>query len=288
MQHLITRGGYLDRLRNLPIENPTPEDMATICPHLTLEQAVAAFTTKEHSNYVACPPIKIKGAFQIVSLSEEWVEEVKVHRQGDPNVVEGKKTHPPALRYAFACRTPASYANGKSHEDAFTEYAHMEEAIAYAEENWGDELILDDWIDYVRMYVQDPSDLDECESPKTKAVVHLTTYRGWNTIINDHGKPESVVINDAIAVMTLDPFEAYEVKGGRGGYTEFNCAYCGGGLGLNHCHSCGQQFRDDYFRCGWYTPIPQKIVELLEESGHIFQMDPMIARRREREWWSKG
>lgn len=235
---LITREEYIARLKKLPIENPTPEDMAFVCPHLTLEQAVEAFTSEESSGYVACPSVLIKNGFQIVCLSKGFEDE----RFGE--------TYPPTLSSAFAGRTLSSYKDGKPHGDVFTKYRCMDEAMLYAAMDWGKHLILDDWVSYIVFYVQDPSDLNERQSPKTKAVVYATTKREWNDIINDHSKPKSQVINEALVIVTLDPFEGHEIKGGRGGYTEFNCAYCGAGLGLTGCDGCGFKFRDDHARSG--------------------------------------
>lgn len=277
MEH-VTREEYLERLGNLPIKNPTREDMMAICPHLSEEQVVAVFTPEKEggSAYVACPPIRIRGGFQVVAFYSGWED-----RHTD-------EIHPPALRHAFTGRTLQSYADGKSHGDIFGEYPHMEEAIAYAEEHWGDQLILDDWVGFAKIYMQDPSDLDARGYPKTKAVVHFTTNRGWNEIVNDRSQPQSVLLDNAIVVATLNPFEGNELKGGRGGAIDsFNCAYCGGGLFLDHCNGCEQRFRDDHFRSGWSTPLPPKIVELFEGAGHVFQIDPAIARQKEHEQWAK-
>ncbi|MEI6510739.1 MAG: hypothetical protein WCO25_01710 [Candidatus Uhrbacteria bacterium] len=86
---------YRQILGLLPIVNPTEDDMAKLCPHLTREQAVAAFN--DGSGYVACPPLRVRGAFQIVSLRKGWVEETK-ERVGDKQVVTGTKDHPPRTR----------------------------------------------------------------------------------------------------------------------------------------------------------------------------------------------
>lgn len=270
----ISREDYIGRLGKLSIENPTPEDMALVCPHLTQEQAVAAFEPKGDnlSSYVACPPVRIRGAFQIVNFTKKFT-------------ASDGKICPPHLSWAFASRTRESYKDKRSHGDIFHPYKWMEEAISYAEEHWGDELVLDNWASHIAIYVQDPSDLTERETPKTKAVVYFTTDREWNDII-DRSKPKSEVINDNIVIATLNRLEGNELKGGRGSYTHFNCAYCSAGLGGSGCTECGHRFRDDHFRSGWYTPLPKKLVDLLEQSGHIFKRDPAIAQQRELNRWT--
>jgi hypothetical protein len=269
---------YRKILSRLPIQNPTPEDMAQLCPHLTQEQAVEAFHNQERSSYVACPPLRIRGAFQIVSFYGEWV-----HSQTG-------ETHPPQLSYSYAGRTPQSYSDGQAHGDVFHEYQYASEAIKFAEDNWGDDLILDTWESVVEIYVQDPSELtlgiglygNSCGGyPTTKAVLGICLNRELNVIINEYHKPQSVLFDEAIIEMTLDPVVWHELKGGRGGYIEFNCAYCGSGLGLCGCSGCGHRFDDDQYRCGWNTPLSQKMIKILQASGHVFKKDPQIALKTE-------
>jgi hypothetical protein len=284
----MNRAEYRSLLGQLPIKSPTAEDIARLCPHLTPEQAVAAFTTG--NGYVACPPLRIRGAFQILSYNKEWVETVEVSREKDGQKdasVKGTKNHPAMIRSAYANRTLRSYADGKKHGDVFTETQYMEEAMAFAEANWGDELILDDWVDVVEFYVQDPTDLvndrHHQDYPRTKAVLYVTLNRDLNDIINDHSQPESQLFDKAIAEMTLDPLVRNEIKGGRGVCTCFNCAHCGAGLALTACTGCGHRFRDDHFRCGWHTPLSPKMVTFLRESGHKFVIDPEVAWGKEQQ-----
>lgn len=265
---------YKEALSRLPIKNPTAEDMAMLCPHLTKEQAVVAFSGE--SSYVACPPLRVRGAFQIVSLRGEWAESVYVRTAGKL-VVSGTKVHPPKLDYSYAGRTPQSYADGKSHGDVFTVYAHMNEAIKFAEDNWGDQLILDTWDNVVEFTIQDPSDLYDNGYPKTAAILYACIRGDWNDICNNGSKPRSALIDESLVEITLDKMIRHELKGGRGGYTDYNCAYCGSGLGLTGCGGCGHHFRDDHYRSGWNTPLTRKMVDLLQESGHVFKKDPQLA-----------
>src|SRR6185436_19699202 len=133
----MTSKEYRATLGRLPIENPTPSDMALLCPHLTTEQALAAFNSG--SGYVACPSLRVKNAFQIVSFLKE-------------------STGPAILKYSYAGRTPESYDNIKKRGE-FLIYPHTAEAIEFANTNWGDELILDTWVDVSEFHIEDPSDL---------------------------------------------------------------------------------------------------------------------------------
>lgn len=281
---------YRSILGRLPIKCPTPEDMAMLCPHLTEKQAVRAFTSG--NGYVACPPLRVRHGFQIVTYSAEWVEQITASRVNEGEIdasVTGTKNHPAQLRWSYAGRTRKSYADGKSHGDLFTHYKQMDRAMKFAEDNWGDELILDDWTDVLIIYVQDPTDLVNDryhhDYPRTKAALGVMLNRPLNDIKNDYSKPESVLFDEAIAELTVDPHIWHELKGGRGQYTDFNCAYCGAGLSLAACTGCHNSFRDDGMRCGWSTPLSPKMVAFLREHGHEFGIDPEVAWTAERERW---
>lgn len=277
---------YRSILGHLPIKSPAPEDMAKLCPHLTPQEALAAFT--EGDGYVACPSLRVKNAFQIVSLSKEWVETIEVSRikGGTKDAsVRGTKNHPARLDWSYAGRTPKSYADGKAHGDVFHHYLHMDKAIQFSDANWGNELILDNWVSVLQIYLQDPTDLVNdkyhTDYPRTKAVLGVALNRDLNEIINDHSKPESMLFDEAITELTIDQVVWHELKGGRGGFTDFNCAHCGAGLGLNCCTGCGHRFRDDQMRCGWSTPLSPKMVAFLCENGFQFKIDPKIAQEKE-------
>jgi len=286
----MKREEYRAILSRLPIKSPTPQDMAMLCPHLTAEEAVKAFKTG--SGYVACPPLRIRHGFQIVSFREEYVEEIKVWGviNGErTQTITGTKNHPALLDYSYASRTRKSYADGKKHGDVFSNYRAMDKAMKFAAENWGDDLILDKWIDIVQIYIQDPTDLVNdkyhTDSPRTKAVLYVTLGRDLNVIINDHSNPASELFDEAIMEMTLDPVIYHELQGGRGGFTHFNCAHCAHGLSLNCCKGCGHSFQDNHSRMGMETPLSRKMVAFLRANGHEFKVDPEIAWTKERQRW---
>lgn len=291
MEAEMERSEYRSLLGRLPIRSPSPEDMATLCPHLTANEAVKAFTSG--NGYVAVPPTRVRYGFIVLSYTKEWVEKVKVWHEisgKQTQIVTGIKNHPAKLHWAFTLRTRRSYADRKSHGDVFTKSQYMERAMAFAESDWGNELVIDNWDCVGQFYVQDPTDLvvDAYHrgDPRTKAVLGVAFNRDFNSIINDHSKPESELFDDAVSHMTLDSIEFSELRGGRGGYTEFNCAYCTSGLGLNRCTGCGHTFHDNQIRSGWNTPLSHKMVEFLRQSGHNFGVDPQIAWKKERDYWT--
>jgi hypothetical protein len=124
------------------------------------------------------------------------------------------------------------------------------------------------------------------DCPRTKAVLRVTLNCDWSEMIRDQNKPVSELFDGAISQMTLDHVIWSELKGGRGGSVDYNCAHCGAGLLLSSCSGCGHRFRDDHSRSGWRIPLSQKMVEFLRESGHVFKVDPEVAWSKEREEWS--
>lgn len=285
----VNKREYSSLLGQLPIKSPTHEDMARFCPHISKEQAVKSFLSG--SGIVACPSLFVRNGYQILSYQKEWVETVKVEHPITSDVIILTKNHPARLSWFGSGRTIESYKDRKPHGDVFHNYKHIAEAINFANSNWGEALVLDDWEAVMEIYLQDPSDLVNDRyhdgDPRTKMVIYLALNRDLNSIINDRSRPESDQLNDAIVHITNDQIIWAEIRGGRGQYTEFNCARCGSGLGLNSCSGCGYCFHDNLFRCGWRTPLPKKITNYATSVGHTFAVSPKKAIATELRNWKK-
>ncbi len=260
---------YKSALQSISRKNPSFEQLKAISPHLNEEEVGNAFDiTSNTSVFVAIPPTKVKKGFLVASLtkssesSDTWVS-------------------------IYGSRTRASYADGKSRGDVFCNTRHSDKAIAFAEENWPQETLLDSWVDFGTIYLDDPTLLNECDYPKTRKAIYWGVSQSWNDINNNGNRPASELINDALAIVTTNRFEGSEIKGGRGGYTAWNCANCGAGLGLSGCANCKHSFKDNHFRSGWQTPLPRKIITLLQKEGFQFGMDPMVAVQKEVERFNK-
>jgi hypothetical protein len=247
------------------IMNPTIDDLVPLCPHLTEEQIHSVL---QKDIYFACPSLLIKNAFIVLHhLTYEGEDYVK---------------------YAFSCKTRQSYADGELHGDVEHVYTFMDEAITYANKHWGNTLILDDWHSFMTIHVQDPIELDSHNYPKNIFNLYIGLKRDYNDFINENDKPRCDKFDDEIAIITTDYLLSDEIRGGRGGYTEFSCAHCGGGLSLKYCTSCGNKFKDDNFRSGWYTPLSDKMIKTLIDAGHTFVIDPKIAQEKSREEFNKS
>lgn len=277
----MTKLDYERMLRQLPIDNPKCSDLRALFPHLSTQEIGEVLTPQGErgTNSVSTPPLRVGDFFQVLDF-------VWGYKKRDGSVME------PELRVNHGYKMS-------------TEFSHQDKARAYAREYWGDDLVVDNWVDFSVIYVQDPSDLAELRPenfasvavaaresipflakgfPKTKARVYFTMSRDWNAILNDHSRPRSKLIDDAVLEMTLDPLVVQELKGRRPMPTEwYNCALDGSGLNVRGCGECGNKFMDDNYRTGWDTPIPRKLTELLVSSDFQFRQDPEIARGKESE-----
>ncbi len=270
---------YHDLLKNLPISSPSKEVIAKYCPHLNSAQIDAIFKKVRDEKYVefAVPAFFIKRCYHVLSYRAACVDD------------EGKE-YPALLDHEFAYRMIDSYADGKEPRTDFLprgilyEGLYMYEAMKYAEENWGDSLILDDWGCTMKICVQDPTDLDQYQYPKTKMTLYVALKREPNDFIFlDRSRSVSEWQDKEISQLTIDPIIFLEIYGGGGVYGQFNCAHCGGGLSLECCPVCGHTFKYDHLRVSGNPPLSPKMVEYLKSVGHTFGMDPEGALRIERE-----
>lgn len=259
----------LRRLKNNPIIDPTDEDMARMCPHLTKEEAVKAFRNGNFgtfdSTYVACPSLKVRGAFQIVSFT---------------GAVGGR---PAKLGWAFTGRTGCG-----------PEYPFTEQAIKFAEENWGKYLIDDTWLEVAEIRIMDPTDLVKGELypggvPKTVMTIIAVMNKRSEKMSFDHSRPRSELFDETIIEMSVDPLISEELKNGRGPYTYHFCGYCGSGFEASYCPGCDHGFEGGYFEnYASRMSLPSKLADFAMKNGHVFKKDPGIARDIEKKGFMKN
>lgn len=263
MKRMDYRGNLLNFVKRRKIEHPTKEDVAGLCPHLCEDQICEIFDKVNNgkSAYFAAPPIKVRTAFQILTV--------------DPPYKSDTSDRPVRLSWSYAGRIDSGFAS----------YAFADDAMLFADQHWGDELVEDTWKDYIDFYLDDPSDLDKNRNPATKLIIGVGLNQGFNEIMNDRSAPKNELIRDSVVIASTCVLTKHEMKGGRGGYAEFNCAYCGSGLSLCRCCGCGHNFHDNQLRSGWDTPLPTNLISIAREAGWEFKQDPQIAIDTERTSW---
>ena len=237
---------------------PTPSVLAQLCPHLTageIKIIIRKAKLQKRGYYFALPPLLVDDMVTVASI--------------DPAGSSKGKRYPATINFAFA------------DEVDLKSVAYSKRALAYARRHWGDTLVTSKGKSYVSLVIQDPTKLNERGYPTTVTEVHFVTGRDWNDLNNDQSAPHSQLVNDSILHITSLKSVGAELQGRRGGFTDYCCAHCGGGLSLAGCTACNNRFKDNHFRCGWETPLPAKIVDYLVQHGHRFAVDPAIARTLE-------
>lgn len=274
----MTKQKLVEILKSLPITNPEIDQVKDLFPHLTADEICKLLNKPA---YIAVPPLKVEGAFQIVSF-------IKRHKTSNGMIV------PASLNYANTGSITQSHTNDRhsNHYDHLTEYHHINKAVRFAKENWSSDLSQDNWEDFIQIHLDDPTDLYDpgifAGYPKTKAIISFTTTKKIRYIMNNRSKPQSQILDDAIAQITTDHHIACELRGDRtDAIVEFNCAYDGAGLDASNCRECGHTFKNDDFRTSWDTPLPAKIANHLIKEGFKFRKDPAIARQNEAEKYAR-
>ncbi len=256
MHHIAnpTLAAYRAALARLPIENPKPEDIAALCPHISPKDAFAAF---RDGTGVAIPPGLVDGRFHVVFL------EAREGRR--PTTLERLKTE---------------------REHLASKHRAASEALAHARQHWRDALVQDEWPGIFRIFVRDPINLVTLSTgrryPSSKGILYATLNRTFTEILNDGSLPGSALLDAAIIRILPEGPLADELMGPGEVAGSFYCANCGSGLGPSSCPGCRHRFDDDHCRSVWDAPLPPKAVAFLREQGHAFAIDPAEASERER------
>lgn len=287
---------YRSILGRLPITNPTPQDMAECCPHLTEGQAIQAFTTG--SGYVACPPLRVRQAFHELQYDKGKNEGALFAIEGSDAVTVGilSITRPPQLQWAYAGRISKYYANPKLRRNRIPQKKDLSLAVQFAEDNWGNELINDNWKSFLSIHLRYSKNLNVDYSfggyPDEIAVLHVTLSRNYDDLTRDESKPPSEIVDGAILQMTTDPFIGRELKGGRAEDPLSRCAYCGSSFHTEYkhhysksvCMNCSN-YEDPYNNGGWEFPLTPKMFAFFKEKGYVFTCDPETVRMRDHKEW---
>lgn len=245
----LTLPEYRESLEALVrIEEPTIEQVLAACPYQYEGTEQHSHLANGGSGYLPFPPVLIGDAFQLGYYTpKDWGD------RGDPSSFRLDLV---AFRQSLGA--PANPFN-----------TLIERAVMYGNEHWGDALILGDWQEVLRFYIQDPTDLSVRGHPRTL----------WEVAVglSSPGSDAQVhSLDDAISFATADPLEVAEMKSERS-HPRYNCSRCGGGLSGICCTGCNVFFREELPR-GWSTPLPPKVVQLLRGQGHEFDPDLDPAR----------
>lgn len=249
-------------------ENPSPEDIRAITPHLTNAQRYEILQRKDLV-FFALPPLEIRDAYLYVSYD----------LTPGGTIIQ--------LLGAAKLRKPSSL-------DTIATILYKKEAAAYAEENWEPYLIVDTARGYLRTHLLDTSTLYPRDyrvanlrgAPTYVCTIHSLLSTPIPAILSSRTITPSSLWDRALMLFTADPLAGLEYATHGPVVPYFNCAYCGFGLYIDRCLNCGHQFREDKVEghMGWLTPLPPKIVEYLQrERNHVFGQSPETGYMLEKE-----
>jgi hypothetical protein len=227
------------------LENPTLAQMSAIAPHLNPDALQDMVNAAEQGLTVrfALPPVLLQGLYQ------------------QAKIYTGKGVIGVTLGLPQSISAP-------------TEIKYQEEALTYAQQHWGDHLIQRHWLEVGEVSIFDTVSLTD-NHPTYMYTVGWTLDRRWDDVRNDRSQPLWQAWDKALLLVTMNGVEIAEITATGNGHSYYrNCAYCGGGLSSHRCTGCGRQYRDDGISYCWDAPLPPKIVKLLRDAGHKFDLDP--------------
>jgi hypothetical protein len=145
----------------------------------------------------------------------------------------------------------------------------QEEAKSYANQHWDHQLVERTWTDTMTvrlLHSGDPTHKNRTSEPL--ATVTLGLNCSWKVLQILANIPDTALWDDSIIIATTDFFEGCEIAGQPRNIV-YNCAHCGGDYQRKSCQSCDISYPSIPIR-DWLTPLPQKIIQLLESQGHSF------------------
>ena len=243
----LNRPEYLAALKSAmtqyEIVAPNYHRLARLLPHLTPEQ-IACVISAPAPTLLALPPVLVRGSFHVAQFCP----------------ADSRRSAP-----AFRVISPSS----QTHDQFGRSGQYYDEALRYANRHWSSELVPQSWSHVQTVYLEDPQELVNLlggNVPRVKHVIWVGLKS--HAILSRFRSIEEW--ERTIAIASLDPAEGSEIEGGQGCLTSFNCARCGGGLAYDMCLGCRRRLYDNS-RVSWATPLPPKLVQLLEDAGHEFE-----------------
>lgn len=269
------RFGYWQALSELA---RTPEGinldvklLEALTPHLPATKLLEllAGLTANSSIVIALPPLRINHGFHTLALL------------GESTTTGDDKER--LMKWGRAHRLPESFTQ-LTQICARRPIDFSAEAIAFAQSNWGDDLVLDESASTIAFNLQDPTvRVGGGHGHPTQKLVVTATVKQALFGLHSTGRPRSQVIDEAILEVTTDPVVASELVGGRSTpMPTYHCYNCSRGLLLTECTGCGVRFQDNGMRAGVQWPLPAKVIAHLKDKGHTFTINPERAVADER------
>jgi hypothetical protein len=140
-------------------------------------------------------------------------------------------------------------------------------------------------LDEILFVLYSPTDRNVDGTSKIVRRISCRLVRPFRDLILDASKPLGESMDASIISLCVEPFGDYDFR--RDPFTKIFhiCARCGSQMRDDECVTCAPSCRhEDAFSGG--LVIPMKVQCFLAELGHVFAVDPNVARGYERNAWS--
>lgn len=267
---------YSNALSGLPSCGLGKKAVSALFPHLKRNEVLAELL--DGCGVIACPSVVIKDIVHLVSYD------------CSPDTLKLFKT------VTLAQATP---------DDQFK---YAKRAMDFAGAYWGVRLIAPSVSAVVAINLIDPGISGIGEKVNGSRILYVALNRDFKWIMYNTTRARHSVVEQSLIYQTASSVEGRELMTcgkTRDSYqTVYNCELCGAPLEKYHCAKCGHSFAhcsccqrsidQICFKCDCEVlvaenifslgPLPKSLVSYLEERGHVFAVDPDIARRKEWEY----
>jgi|GEM_PF-1909337 len=232
------------------IKSVTIDDLRPLFPHLTdnhlhgaMEQARASAGNTLF--FLAAPATVIKGAVLVRWLTRETADSPELMLTS------------PFLSMA---------------DEGSSEFRG--EALAYAQEHWGSDLVAKTWKDVLVFDL-----LPSGNEPLLLRVV-CAISRTNQELVDDRSAPKHELIEQCTVLATADPAELLEI-GQFAGWTHLTCSRCGHGIEDSGCFQCNSIYMNmrTALGCNSNIGMPLPVAEAALAAGYKFTVEPEASRK---------
>lgn len=262
-------------LRNTGARRYTvPKDIQRLAPHLDIDEIDEIVREASDSGraYFIGPPVKIRGAEHVYSLTQVDEDNERFLK----------------IQWAGCHRRKESYVRTSVPNDwKPKDYAYRERVADHAEIHWGNNLVWDRGRQYIHYLVVDPTRRTRHHYPIIEREAMVSLSEPWvNLTYLQDRYPMPQLIEQCLELICDNIFLHAEIRGDSRPMVATVCKFCGGGIGLDHCHFCGRKVVcKKQGRIDWEYPIPLRICDDLQWMSS-FETSPANAMKAYYGEWS--
>lgn len=261
---------YSNALSQLPSHGLEKAAVSALFPHLKRKEALAELL--DGCGVMACPSLIMKDVVHLITYD----------------------CNSDSLRLSETVLL--------SHQVAGEQFKYAKRAAEFAGARWGSRLIAP--VSAAAINLIDPGTSGISDKINGSRVLYIALDRNFEWIMYNTMRARHSVVEQALIHQTVSSVEGRELAACGQFQEAYNCELCGAPLEKYRCGTCGHSFAhcpccqeaidDICFECGCEIvsvehgfslgPLGKILVAYLEKRGHIFAVDPDVARRKEWEY----